>query len=178
MPALAHFGSTVPAGTPTNNVSLGNDYIHPMDDWNLATMDAAVNWSMANVFDPTDLLMWDTTGAWDTRLHEGDWGNNGVVGWHVCPPGATQGGAHPDRWCADGAIYFNDGGYPWYFDTRNERRSIACHEIGHAVGLRHTNDGHAPASCMVTDSSDNLMPNFANRVGLSSTDNSHLNANY
>ena len=97
-------------------------------------MSAAVDWSLANVYDPTALLAFTTTGAWDTVLYNSYYGNNGLLGWHRCPESAQQGGSHPRHYCMDGEIRWNLS-YTATFDTQNERRGIVCHELGHSIGL-------------------------------------------
>lgn len=135
-----------------------------------------VRFAIANVYNPTDLNMFTTGGENDTIIFEDDYGDRGgLIGWHVCPAHATQGGVHPNHFCADGQIRFNAllGGF---YDTQGEARNVSCHEIGHAVGLRHHAPAYVPgetfASCMQPNGGD------PNRIGLTGHDIEHIQVRY
>jgi hypothetical protein len=150
---------------------VGNDYIHPVDFHNLTSaIEAAADFAITNVYDPSDLLMFETTGEWDTRIQDGYYGARGLLGWHDCPPSATQGGSHPDHWCADGLIRINLT-YDHEFNSTNLRRSLLCHEIGHAVGLRHTGS-ESTGSCLDDDTP------HTGKWGLTSHEYGHINNQY
>lgn len=68
----------------------------------------------------------------------------GAVGWWgvgYCASSATYGGSDPNCWCRPQVLTYNLSysagvGQPYY---------LACHELGHTVGLRHYNH----VTCMV-----------------------------
>ncbi|CCH71816.1 zinc metalloprotease [Nostocoides australiense] len=64
-----------------------------------------------------------------------------VAGWVNCASGNTgTGGSHPNRWCRGQHLRINSYSY-WnrsdVLDNVNQRRRVACHELGHTIGLRH-----------------------------------------
>lgn len=125
---------------------------------------------MANVYDPTDLDMFQGTySVFDVWATSGDYGQNGVFGWVDCPPSATTTGSHPGRTCYGQHLYLNQySGYAYGFDTENERRFQTCHELGHTVGLNHPTSAYT--TCM---NSGNL-----STTALGSHDVNHLDAHY
>lgn len=90
-----------------------------------------------------DVSMDETTqccvATTDVREYDGV-DNPGTVNraWTICPAYATVvvHGPHM-RSCTPQLIYYNNGAYPLYYDTENERKAIFCHELGHTLGLRH-----------------------------------------
>lgn len=159
VPSFAHPYGSIPRGDNAygveNSVDHNNDNIAPLY-YSLGdpAMRDAVAWSVANVYDPTDLHVFlvstSDPSQHDANLHDRDYGINGLVGWHNCPSYAAQGGSHPDHWCMDNVIRFNRH-YSAAYNTTNERRGLACHELGHMFGLRHTNDDTGYASCMYNE---------------------------
>jgi hypothetical protein len=69
-----------------------------------------------------------------------NYGNNGFSGWNACVGLAV--GSHPNMTCTLDRVRFNTFQAPPV-----SRRQTACHELGHAWGLQHTN---ATDSCMNT----------------------------
>lgn len=77
-----------------------------------------------------------------------------ALAWTRCqgPPGAagmTYGGsdAAHTRWCSPQLVYYNLTYAASHFPTDNNKRYIACHELGHTIGLRHTNE--SSGTCML-----------------------------
>lgn len=94
----------------------------------------------------TDMIASVVTGSiYDVRAWNNTYGDTGYWGAVYCPSGAAQGGSNPRRWCKPQYIRYNTT-YAYKFDTAEERRSIACHELGHTAGLRHS--GNIGDSCM------------------------------
>lgn len=146
----SNFGSTVAGGSPENQVSLANGPHHTVDLHNTTTeTGSAILWAMDNVIDPTDMSSELVDGEnYDVRVLDDDYGDNGAFAWVNCPPGATETGSDPNRTCKGQKLHVNlYGGYAYASDTAKERRSRACHELGHTVGLRHTSNDN---SCMQT----------------------------
>ena len=179
--ASANFGSIACAGTPRNCVSVANNYIHTLRFVQLDQIFAiaeSTNHSLVNHSDPTDLRAYrdDADPFPDVIVYDDDYGPNGLVAWAVCPPeNSGTAGTHPYFSCRGQKIIFNS----WYwfnatdYDTVAGRIKIACHEIGHTVGLRHWNPQHSgAASCMFNPAVN------ATIEGLSQHDRNHINAYY
>jgi hypothetical protein len=115
---------------------------------------------------PTELfvLLYTTTYCFDADhdlcLYDSNYGNNGVNGWNACAGSVI--GQHPNQKCSVDWVRIN-----LYYSPPAQR--IACHEMGHAVGLRHTSD---QASCMKQTSEGGT-----SQV-LTQHDKDHLNGQY
>lgn len=184
-PARAtNFGSFCAAGPPATCVAMANNKYHAVRYQSLGTQSgdipnirAAVDYILANEFDPTDLVAYhdDVDTLPDVIVSDAMYAQyNGVAGWTNCPGTNTgTGGTHPNWWCRGQTIVFNTYMY-WYwsdfFDTDNQRRFMACHEMGHSVGLRHRTD--TKSTCMWYQAGDSAEP------WLGSHDISHINAKY
>lgn len=89
----------------------------------------------------------------------------GPVGWWAatyCAGSATYGGTDPNRWCRPQILTYNTSysvgvAQPYY---------LACHELGHTVGLRHTSN-----SCMESGDTTGLDTVTGHEIG-------HINARY
>jgi hypothetical protein len=86
----------------------------------------------------------------------------GTVAWTECPVDHLgEGGTNPNRWCRGQRLKFNV--YYWVsdsgvYDTPTQRQNVACHELGHSVGLRHRTD--TKLSCMWTFGGDNASARY------------------
>jgi hypothetical protein len=145
-PSQAHdVGSTACTGTPTTCVHWANNKWHAIRydgvvGNQIEGLDTAVISTLNGVYDPTDLVAYrdESDPLPDVWIHDFNYGtNNNIVAWVVCSGDNTgTGGAHPDRWCRGQHARFNSH-YIWYYDTSFERNRLACHELGHTLGLRH-----------------------------------------
>ena len=109
----------------------------------------AVRRAMRDAYEPTVLTMIvdrQRTPRTDVIVYAGDYGQNGAAGWVHCPRSSPQGtNEHGHRWCRQQRLYFNrNPRYAAYLADAASRMHLACHELGHTVGLRHW--GNPPQS--------------------------------
>lgn len=152
--------------TPPRCVSVGDDDRHHVyiDASVPAELAESVRRAVREAYEPTALRMIEDdeiTDRTDVIVSAADWGQNGAAGWVNCPPDAPQGtNARGDRWCRHQELHFNlNARYFAFFADDDSRTHLACHEIGHSVGLRHwgnppRTDGPAAATCMHADTPD------------------------
>lgn len=102
-----------------------------------------MQWALNNRFPLFDFTwQWVDGADYDVRVVDGTYDNNQLA-WVNCPSGATEGGSNPNRWCYGQKLTVNLA-----FDLPTAgRRYVACHELGHTVGLRHEDEVHSN-SCM------------------------------
>ena len=148
---------------PPRCTSVGNNSVHYVyiDPDAPRRIYWAVVRTMREDYDPTHLEMRvqsRITDRTDVIVKAADYGQNGAAGWVWCPPRAPQGtNRHGDRWCQRQRLYFNlNPRYAAFFTDRASRDYIACHELGHTVGLHHwgnppITDGPARPTCMQAD---------------------------
>lgn len=178
-------GSLLSCDRPVNPprcVSVGNDRYHYVyiDPSVPAELAASVRHAIAE-YDATELVVVEQvrlTPVTDVIVYAGDRGANGAAGWVNCPPDARQGHNRlGDRWCQGQELHFNlNARYAAYFGDEASRDYMACHELGHSVGLRHwgnppRSDGPAAPTCMQPD-----VPDGPTR--LDARDRDHLDAYY
>lgn len=96
-----------------------------------------------------------------------------ALSWGQCAAAAGSGGvtyggsdAGHTRWCRPQIIYYNLTYESGYFPTDNNKRYIACHELGHTIGLRHPASGEPTATCML---SATITPKFVPTYTTTST---------
>ncbi len=163
------------AGTPGTAGTTNGVWYTPDAAWKVAKRDLTSTYStgvtnaIAQSYNPTDLSVTVVTAATCTNLtphfhdvcvFDSDYGNNGVNGWNQCA-GVTT-GSHPNQVCSLQYVKINTRYSP-------PATRVACHELGHSVGLRHTN---ANDSCMKSSADG------GSASVLTSHDKSHLNARY
>lgn len=142
----SNFGSIIYGNDPESGAWLANNRTHKVDLHNTTTeTGAAIQWAMANALDPTvmNTVLVDDE-VYDVQVRDANY-NNFLVVWTSCPPGAATSGSHPNRVCRGQRIRFNLQHMTDY--TLKQRRSTACHELGHTVGLRHVSISDAE-TCM------------------------------
>jgi hypothetical protein len=162
-------GSFRPCDRPVNPPrcnSVGNDIWHfvYIDESVPAALAAALRRTVRRDYDRTYLrarVQSRITSATDAIAYAADHGENGAAGWVYCPPDAPRGRtSQGDRWCQRQEIHFNlNPRYAAFFADRPSRDYMACHELGHTIGLLHwgnppSTDGPAAPTCMTPDNPD------------------------
>lgn len=159
----SNFGSGGQYNNPPNQVSLANNNHHKMNFYSTTTANgAAMQWVLNNELSRGQFTWeWvDEDANWDVRFMDDNYMDNGVLGWVNCPQGATESGSNPNRTCVGQRLNFNQyGPYENTYDTTHGRRVMACHELGHTVGLQHTSNNN---SCMQTALDTGWNPNNPN----------------
>ena len=143
-----HFGSDYPDPCDANLTSqcIADDGSHYIYDYGLSgdQISAGMTWTKA-LYTPSNShvsIIPDTCGVatafCDVLLNDGNYGLNGAWAWTACDIGATHGGnpATHRAWCYPQWLKFNLS-YKTNYSTLTKTRAIACHEMGHSLGLRH-----------------------------------------
>lgn len=73
-----------------------------------------------------------------------------ALAWTRRSSSATCGGSDSlhTRWCMPQLLYYNLTYESSFFPTDNPKHNIACHDLGHSVGLRHPLSPEPQATCM------------------------------
>jgi len=133
----------------------------------------AYDWAAANVYNATDLLYFrDLTGSKQNAhvyVTDFNFNDNGYYAWTECLPGSLTGGLGTNRWCYPQKLRFNSY-YSAAYSTTAKKRAEACHETGHAVGLRHPVAPNTTNTCMHTG--------MNSTTHLSAAEKSQINSHY
>lgn len=174
--ATNYSGTTGEMGCSSFNEADNATHTYRYVDIEQSTLDSTV-WARANVLDPTDVnTQYDNfldsltdvvvrDQQYDTYCgytwYNPSIGQGGTIGLAVCDSVVSPGA----NWkCEQHTVRIN----LWYTASAGlfDRRSLACHENGHTLGLKHRDGG-----CMKTDAPHDTT-NFATH------DRDHVNANY
>jgi hypothetical protein len=192
IPALAtNFGAEGNCGYLTGNsssnpvtqcVSRANNSYHAVrldvvgNQW--AGMDTAVIDSLATDYNPLDLMAYvsQTDPYPDVIVYDLDYGSDGFAAWVDCPANNTGiGGSGSTRWCRGQILRFNGSYESQWINAAWAREGLACHELGHTVGLRHAGSG---SGCLTHPTPYNNLFLFYQNSYLRQEDKDHINANY
>lgn len=159
--AFGAFGSEPDSNCGGQNCqpSLANNKTHRVDFFNTTTATGdAVTWVLNNRF-PSFEFTWQYVDGddYDVRIIDIADFPNGYFGWVDCPSGAQTGGTDPNRWCYGQKLWLNYT-YSGSFSTTYGKRALACHELGHTVGLRHPTSSNL-TTCMYTGIPNNAVSN-------------------
>ena len=166
--SYANFGSQCCTGSSgtTNGVFLANNDVHNAIERNLTTdyhlgLTQTVDYDYASVpgFRPATWAASACSDAgFDVCVFDADFGDNGLAGWTACDSDFS--GSDPNVVCGLSFVRIN-----LFFDPPEIR--VACHELGHTVGLRHSSEQD---SCMKSTGGDS--------IHLSAHDRNHIATEY
>jgi hypothetical protein len=155
-----------PNVSPPRCSSVGNDARHfvVFDATLTAGLAESLRDAMIEDYEPTklEMILQDAvTPETDVIVFSQDYGNNGAAGWVNCPLHAPQGiNRQRHRWCQQQELHFNlNPSLAIFFADDGSRDHVACHEIGHTLGLRHWGNppesvGPPAETCMNADMPD------------------------
>ncbi len=165
----SNFGSS---GTPGVSGTTNGVWLTDNRSWVIGRRDLTSTYSTGvaqavnQEYDPTDINPSLSSPAscpdadFDLCVFDSDYGDNGLNGWNQCA--GTTTGSHPNQVCSLDFVKIN-----LHYSPPAKR--IACHEMGHGLGLRHTQND---ASCMKSTADGGTSSQLA------AHDKTHINDNY
>ena len=151
-------------------------YLISTQDWQGASLGAgqlsATQYACRSIYDPvTDISCQEIYPAFYVTVYDDSYGS-AYYAWTACSGSASYKGSSGDhtRACALQLLKY-DISHATAFDTQTERQKIACHEMGHTFGLRHST-GDGTSTCMTAVATQSTV------VGISGHETSHLTDYY
>ncbi|MBI3748110.1 MAG: matrixin family metalloprotease [Chloroflexi bacterium] len=155
--------------TDASSQCIANNGSHFWYPYNVTTNLLAATRTASSTYDAvTDVATYESSSSSGVDVIVMDDPTNlpNIVAWTECADGATTGGTDPNAYCVPQWLRYDLSDTSAY-DTLGERNSIACQEMGHTLGLRHSS---STSSCMYT--------NRTTQAGLVQHDKDELNAHY
>ena len=135
-----------PISEAPNCISFDSTSIHQVEPIGLGTfagMAAATEYAVDRMSAQTDVTAFTSTGSGpDVRVFDATYSVN-LFAWVDCNSAATIGSRFVaqlgtnERTCTPQDIRYN-AAFEGTFNRVEEQRALACHELGHTLGLRHT----------------------------------------
>lgn len=151
--SATNFGSNTSSGgtgahecdDSASSQCVANNSFHSIYDFNLgATWTTAIADAIGKYDNMAPIRVeWDADSDADVLAAQGTYGLNNMWGWTLCSGTAVHMGVDPDEWCRPQWLNLNLS----YSHDAGQKRAIACHEVGHTIGLRHSNE--SSGSCMI-----------------------------
>lgn len=149
--SASDFGSNRPdpCNTLDSSQCVANNATHWIDRFALETHQLnAITWAATTIYTVPQVEIDSkfSTSTPDVRAVDGYYGDNGNWAWTMCDEYARYGGdaAAHTKWCAPQILVFNLTQKAANYSSEEKTKAIACHELGHTLGLRHL----ATNSCM------------------------------
>lgn len=144
-----------------NQQCVGQNWLHEVNynsslttGWRAALDATALDWDGGS---SVTLFMNDAYGDNDVRAANVDDAGTSFWAWTRCTQNPDATGSLPTavpdyarglNWCKPQLIYFNRA-HEDIYNTSAKRKAVACHELGHTMGLRHRDvAGTTGLSCM------------------------------
>lgn len=151
-PALAtHFGSGIdnPCDDTPASQCIADNWTHTVYIGYLgstASMRAPTSSAVAHINLARDVsVVLTVSSSRDVNAIQASHGSTEYWAYSACDEAAAHGGTDPNEWCRPQWIVYNMT-HPVNWDgTATGRNTVACHELGHTLGLRDRASG---SSCM------------------------------